>query len=244
MATRPNVLIVMTDQQRADFRKSQGFSLDTMPFLDSLEARGVGFDAAYTPMPICSPARMSMLTGRYPSAHGQIANWSPLKVRASSDLAETMRSAGYETALFGKNHSHMTPDALDVWHEYSHTSAPPRPGHEETDAAFDAWMEAIGHWVVPEATPFPLDSQYPVRITDDFVEWLDQRSEDPDAARPFCAWVSFPEPHSPYQAPDPYFSLFPEDDNPAARRRSRGAGGKGLCLAAAVRSHPALPSRQ
>jgi arylsulfatase A-like enzyme len=214
MATPRNVLIIMTDQQRADFRKSQGFALDTMPFLDSLEEQGVGFDAAYTPMPICSPARISMLTGRYPSAHGQIANWSPLTARCTSDLAATMRSAGYETALFGKNHSHMTPDALDVWREYSHTSAPLRPGHEENDAAFDAWMEEIGHWVCSEPTPFPLESQYPVRITNDFVGWLAQRSESQQEARPFCAWVSFPEPHSPYQAPEPYFSLFPEETIP------------------------------
>jgi arylsulfatase A-like enzyme len=117
MGTAPNVLIVMTDQQRADFRKQQGFPLDTMPFLDSLVARGVQFDAAYTPMPICSPARNSMLTGRFPSAHGLIANWSPLDARYIQDLAGVMGEQGYERALFGKNHSYLAPAAFDTFIE-------------------------------------------------------------------------------------------------------------------------------
>ena len=56
----------MTDQQRADFTRAAGFPLDTMPFLDALGARGQRFERAYTPMPICAPARISLFTGRFP----------------------------------------------------------------------------------------------------------------------------------------------------------------------------------
>ena len=210
MANKPNILIIMTDQQRADFLQGQGFALDTMPFLEGLAPRGVWFDAAYTSTPICTPARISMLTGRYAKAHGMIANWSPISARYRQDLPETMRQQGYELALFGKNHTHVDRTRFDVWREYNHTSAPARADEAELDAAFDAWMEDLGHWVSAEPTPFPLTSQYPVRIVSDFAGWLEQRNED----APFFAWVSFPEPHSPYQAPAPYFDLFPLDTVP------------------------------
>ena len=68
MATKPNIVVIMTDQQRADVSKREGFQLDTTPFLDSLAAQGTWFDRAYTTMPACLPARVSMLTGRYPGA--------------------------------------------------------------------------------------------------------------------------------------------------------------------------------
>lgn len=213
MAVGPNILIIMTDQQRADFFRGQGFALDTMPYLESLRNQGVWFESAYTSMPICTPARISLMTGRYPKAHGMIANWAPIQARYVEDLPGVLQEQGYELALFGKNHSHITPDRFDVWREYNHTSGPARPEHAADDGAFDTWMEHLAHWVSSEPTPFPPDSQYPARITSDFIEWLRSRKED----RPFFAWVSFPEPHSPYQVPSPYFDLFPIDEVPPPR---------------------------
>lgn len=51
MQARPNIVLIMTDQQRADFAAAEGFALDTTPFLDALGARGARFRHAYTPMP-------------------------------------------------------------------------------------------------------------------------------------------------------------------------------------------------
>lgn len=209
MADKPNILIIMTDQQRADFLKGQGFALDTMPFLESLADRGVWFGSAYTSMPICMPARVSLLSGRYPKAHGMIANWAPITPRYGKDMPGVLQEQGYELALFGKNHSHVSSERFDVWQEYSHTSSPPRQDHQVEDDAFEQWMVGLAHWVSDEPTPFPLESQYPVRIVSDAVDWLAQRDD-----RPFFAWVSFPEPHSPYQVPDPYFDLFSFDEIP------------------------------
>ncbi len=64
MTDRPNVMIIMTDQQRAGFTAGTGFGLDTMPFCDELAATGTTFTGAYTPMPACVPARTSLLSGR------------------------------------------------------------------------------------------------------------------------------------------------------------------------------------
>ena len=63
MADQPNIVIIMTDQQRADFTRSEGFALDTTPFVDALGRSGVRFRNAYTPMPVCAPARCSLFTG-------------------------------------------------------------------------------------------------------------------------------------------------------------------------------------
>ena len=61
---KPNILIIMTDQQQAGLRKGAGYVFDTMPNLDRFASEGTDFACAYTPNPTCSPARTSLFTGR------------------------------------------------------------------------------------------------------------------------------------------------------------------------------------
>ena len=63
--------------------------------------------------------------------------------------------------------------------------------------------------VSQEAAPFPLETQLPYRIVSNAIEFLDSTGD-----RPFALWVSFPEPHNPYQVPRPYFDMFPPDSLP------------------------------
>ena len=65
---KPNVVIIMTDQQRADLCGREGFPMAVTPFADSLALSNVWFDKAYTVAPASMPARCSMFTGRYPTA--------------------------------------------------------------------------------------------------------------------------------------------------------------------------------
>ena len=69
MSKKPNIIVVMTDQQQARACGREGFPLDTTPCQDRLAAEGVWFDRGYTAAPICLPARVSLMTGRFPSAH-------------------------------------------------------------------------------------------------------------------------------------------------------------------------------
>ena len=206
----------MTDQQRADFTRAGGFQLDTMPFLDSLGARGQRFERAYTPMPICAPARVSLFTGRFPKAHRVRQNSAIKHAVYARDLVELLREAGYSIGLSGKNHSHLEPATLDFASTYMHqgrtanTSEPALSGQE---SAFDAWLSELARErgsLSLEPTPFPLECQLPHRIVSDAVRFVDSRG----AQRPFFLWLSFPEPHNPYQVPEPYFSLFPASDIP------------------------------
>ena len=64
----PNIIIIMADQLRVDLLQREGYPLNTMPFADNLAKNGTWFDCAYTSAPASGPARVSMLTGRFPSA--------------------------------------------------------------------------------------------------------------------------------------------------------------------------------
>lgn len=140
---QPNVVIVMTDQQRADFTRAAGFPLDTMPFLDALGVEGVRFERAYTPMPICAPARISLFTARFPKAHRVRQNASIKHAVYARDLVNLLHGAGYATGLCGKNHSHFDPASLDFAATYNHYGGGRPDRKSEQEIAFDAWLAAL-----------------------------------------------------------------------------------------------------
>src|SRR5215470_1720708 len=93
--SRPNILLLMTDQHRAGFTAGSGFGLDTMPCLDRIAAAGASFDHGYTSYPACVPARTSLLTGRFPTAHRVRQNSTAHHAYYSEDLLDVLRSSGY-----------------------------------------------------------------------------------------------------------------------------------------------------
>ncbi|QIK72031.1 sulfatase-like hydrolase/transferase [Propioniciclava coleopterorum] len=218
MAKRPNIVWVMTDQHRADLTWAAGEAGPVMPTLRGLASRGSTFDRAYTSTPACVPARVSLLTGRFPSVHQVRQNSNETEARFAADLLDVLGAHGYETFFAGKPHMHRGPADFDHFRgPYMHTGG---PATSPDQAAFDAWLDGLDHSVSPVATPFPLECQLPHRIVDDALADLRAaRPAGPDD-RPFFLWVSFPEPHNPYQVPEPYFSMF--DD--VARDHERRAG--------------------
>ena len=133
---RPNVLLILTDQQRADHTGFGGNEILRTPNLDALAARGTVFDRCYVANPICSPNRSTILTGRVPTAHGCIFNdralpWTP------NTFARVLRGAGYRTALIGKSHLQAGLSADQVF-------APTQPA-----AVGDPYVEAWDTWENP-----------------------------------------------------------------------------------------------
>lgn len=217
----PNIVVLMTDQHRAGFTAGAGFELDTMPGLDALGAGGARFERGYTTAPACVPARTSLLTGRYPSAHRVRQNSNTRHVVRGDDLLDVLRCAGYSLHFSGKTHMYRRPEDFDSFHgPFMHTSAPPGTAADE---AFREWLVDLDHGPSSEPTPFPLEQQYAHRIVDGAIEGLRGRNTE----QPFFGWLSFPEPHNPYQVPEPYFSMF---DPEALAERVAGpeaADGKG-----------------
>lgn len=208
MAQRPNLVVVMTDQQRADISRREGFPLDTTPFLDSLAVEGTWFNRAYTPMPVCSPARVSMLTGRYPSATHVRTNHNEEDVFFQTDLIDVLHQQGYVTGLSGKNHSYLKPEDMEFWYELSHNGGW-GDDRTEDEKGFDSYLARLSHRADFNPAPFPLETQGPYRAVSHALGWLDTVDE-----QPFFLWLSFAEPHNPYQVPEPYFSMFPPETLP------------------------------
>lgn len=104
MARPPDILFLFSDQHARAVSGVYGDPLGATPHLDALAARGVAFTDAYCPAPICTPSRMSLLTGRWP--HEQ-ACWT-LEDSLASDLptyAHALGAAGYRTVCVGRMHS-------------------------------------------------------------------------------------------------------------------------------------------
>ena len=100
---RPNVLVILSDQHRADLMGCAGRGDVPTPHIDGIADAGVRFRRAYCPYPVCAASRMSLLTGRWAHDHGVIRNTDTLDWRART-VAHHFASAGYQTGLIGKMH--------------------------------------------------------------------------------------------------------------------------------------------
>jgi arylsulfatase A-like enzyme len=208
-AKRPNIVIVMADQHHAGLTKRSGFPLDTMPTLDGLAQAGAGFHNAYACAPLCVPSRVSLLTGRWPHAHRVRQNSAAKHAVFEKDFFQVVKALGYRTGLAGKNHTYLKPASLDFWREYTHLGGYKAPNAPREVVEFDKWLLRENFAIEPEAARFPVEAQHPYRIVSDACEFISANRE-----QPFALWVSFPEPHNPYQVSEPYFSMFPPDRVP------------------------------
>ena len=118
----PNVLFVMTDDQRRDAMGAYGNPVLKTPNMDRLAAEGVLFDLAFVTNSLCAPSRASVLTGLYSHAHGVVTNGDPRAYANQPGLPEALptfpgllRRAGYFTALVGKWHLRSWPTGFDQW---------------------------------------------------------------------------------------------------------------------------------
>ncbi len=100
-----NILLITTDQQRADTLGVEGNALDATPRLDAFAATGTRYSGARTQNPLCQPARATILTGTYPSTHGVTCNGIDLpRDNEERSIATLLGAAGYRTAIIGKAH--------------------------------------------------------------------------------------------------------------------------------------------
>ena len=106
---KPNVLVIITDQQNANMMSCAGNDWLKTPNIDKLAEKGMRFEKAYATNPVCSPSRFSILTGRYPSAIDMRHNGSEIDRKRLLDIIPssvgfTFKKAGYETFYGGKVH--------------------------------------------------------------------------------------------------------------------------------------------
>ena len=213
VAKRPNFLLVMTDQQRAD---SVGFAQEMggggrggsdTPHLDSLAQQGVIFENAYSASTVCVPARTALLTGIFAERLPRVEGGLALK-EGCWTIAHAMARAGYETALFGK--MHFAPiharHGFEVARSCEHLAA----GYQPEDADdYRRWLEAQGLADPRQAgaSGFPYDDAlHPEHwITDQAIDFLEERQ----SSLPFFTIVSYTGPHGPYIPSKRYLDMYP-----------------------------------
>ena len=183
MSDRPNILVIMSDQQRTDSLACYGNVFVHSPNIDRLASEGVRFLDGFSPYPLCTPARAALWTGTYPHLHDimdcvygieDAFERSP----APTTVFDRMSEAGYLVGYFGKWHlGDRRPACIDHW---------------------DATNSAEGHWVdgrdyIPEAQ---------TRRMIDFLRGLSGER------RPFFLVQSYRPPHEPYTAPERDMRLY------------------------------------
>jgi len=198
---KPNVIYIMTDQQRKDTLRCYGNDQVQTPALDGLARRGVLFNSCYTTQPVCSPCRSSMVTGLFPNATGVVENNIPLPADKFSWM-RAMHDAGYKVCYIGKWHlgTEPVPDYLDRWRGF-HTGwkhwikdEPRYPQPGESESSFRKELKE-NRPATPSADS--LVGKYRPDVETDYA--IDFITEHKD--RPFVCWLSFYPPHTPKTAP-------------------------------------------
>lgn len=218
---KPNVIIVMTDQLRVDLMQREGYTLPTMPFADKLAQTGTWFNRAYTAAPASGPARVSMLTGRFPRATHVRSNHNIQDAFYDKDMFEVASEQGYQTAMIGKNHSHLSKDRVTYWSPYNHGGQNAQ-NKSEIGEKFDQFLGTLDMYASMEPSPYGVEAQLPYRMVDDASQWIGSLS-----GKPFLMWLSIAEPHNPYQICEPYYSMFPPESLPEMGSSGKDRATKG-----------------
>ncbi|MBI1353655.1 MAG: sulfatase-like hydrolase/transferase [Acidobacteria bacterium] len=192
-AARPNVVFILTDDQRWDALSAAGHPFLKTPNLDRIANEGVRFANAFVTTSLCSPSRASFLSGRYAHSHGVLNNFTEYPVDLPS-FPVALHDAGYETAYIGK------------WH-MGEDNDEKRPG-------FDYWISHKGQGTYWDTT-FNVNGErrevpgyYTNVVTDFAVDWLSQPHD-----KPFLLCLGHKAPHGVWIPDKPYEHAF--DDIPA-----------------------------
>jgi arylsulfatase A-like enzyme len=184
-ARPPNVLVILTDDQRWDAMSVAGHPFLKTPNMDRLANEGARFTNVFVTTSLCSPSRASLLSGRYAHGHKIRNNFSEYPTDLPS-YPRRLHDAGYETAYIGK------------WHMGEKNDSP-RPG-------FDHWMSHAGQGNYFD-TEFNVDGRrklmkgyYTTVVTDHAVEWLAR-----PRTKPFLLILGHKAPHGGPITPEPKY---------------------------------------
>jgi arylsulfatase A-like enzyme len=217
--SRPNILLITTDQQRFDTIQALGNEHIYTPHLNWLVDEGISFTNCYATSPVCMASRTSIMTGMHGYSVGQCGNNTdvmPMKKR--STLHGVITKNGYQTRAQGKMHFH--PMRANYGFEYM-------------ELPMDYYRSMAGSVHVPKGHGVGENEIEPVISTVDEIHsatyWTVKRSidflETQDNTRPFFLWTSFAKPHPPFDPPVNYWTLYQNKALPAPVTGDWSAGG-------------------
>jgi choline-sulfatase len=211
---KPHLVVLMADQLAAPFLAAYGHKVVRTPAIDKLAASGVVFENAYTPSPLCAPARAIFMSGRLPSRTGVYDNAAEFP-SAVPTFAHYLRQEGYRTVLSGKMHF-VGPDQLHGFEERLTTDIYPAdfgwtPDWRLKQERIDWWYHNMTS--VKQAGTAQITNQ--LEYDDEVAFHAVRRIYDHaryDAGTPLCLVVSFTHPHDPYVARPEFWNLYRDED--------------------------------
>ncbi|MBT3942009.1 MAG: sulfatase-like hydrolase/transferase [Chloroflexi bacterium] len=221
--TRPNVLFIMCDQLKATTLSVYGNRVCNTPSLERLASQGVTFENAITPHPLCVPARTAIMASRYPHQLGTRRN-ETLMPAGVAHVYGVWKDAGYTTGLIGKNHCFDREEDIDLidvrgelWHRglLDESTLKGMEWVRPTDKVREA---EIIRENIPRQSPriahaisdFPEEDYGTAVITAQTEHYLESHAtQNNRGENPFALWVSYPDPHEPYEAVRRYADMFP-----------------------------------
>ncbi len=224
---RPNIILIMTDQQRYDTVAATGAEHMITPNIDMLASEGVSFDNCFCTAPSCVPSRASFFNGQYPHALSVYNNGCPW----DASWVEQLQGAGYHTANVGKMHT-VPFDAACGFDQRFVVENKDRPLHHERPRGgfYDEWDKFLNNSGVrkpsrvtyrdehPEyetalgAYEWPLDEQYhPDTFVGNMAEWF---IRERNSESPMFLQIGFPGPHPPYDPPARFLDMYDGVDVP------------------------------
>ncbi len=197
---RPNVIVIVTDDQGAADAGCYGAKDILTPNMDAIAAHGVRFTQFYAAAPVCSPSRAGLLTGRYPLRAGLIGNASSqpggkdAMPGSQVTMAEMFKAAGYATAHIGKWHLGFTPDTLPNAQGFDHSFGH-MGGCIDNYSHFFYWQGPNRHDLYRNGT----EVHYPGRYFPDLMVEEASQFMEQNRAKPFFVYFALNMPHYPYQ---------------------------------------------
>ncbi len=217
MSRPPNILLIMTDQQRPDTLGYRGVTPCQTPNIDRLAATGVSFDNAITPSPLCLPSRASLFTGLYPTQNDMMSNQTGYL--RNCEMLDHFRAAGYLINYAGK--WHMGEGNIgDFTDRHAGDSTPEYSRWCLDQGLIDGWMfndpatrtSRSPSMSIPKVhcQNLPVDKTNEAYVTDFAIDMIRTRDKD----QPFFQVCSYNGPHPPFMIPEPYFSMYDPKDVP------------------------------
>jgi len=215
----PNFLILFTDQQRHDTIKACGHQNMITPNLDRLVKEGCYFENAYSPNPVCIPARHNLLTGLPAKHHGYYGNFSHPLNNVLPTLPRILADNGYDTRAIGKMHfkparRHSGFNKMELMEEIPEF----REDDEYAMYLKDVGLENIQSihgvrnllYMLPQRSLIPEEHHGSTWVADRSVKYI----KDNAGKRPFFLWSSWIAPHPPFDVPDSFADLYNDVDIP------------------------------
>jgi arylsulfatase A-like enzyme len=183
-AEKPNIVVMMTDDQRHDFLSCAGHPFIKTPNTDRIAKEGYRYVNMFVTNSLCAPSRATLMTGQYSHANGVLDNLGSKLNPDAPWMPDELRKLGYEVAFCGKSHvpGHFRQKTWDYYFGFQGQGNYLKPVIAESgpdgkigpDKPYEGWMDDV--------------------VTDHAIEWIKRKRE-----KPFVLFLFFKAPHRAWQ---------------------------------------------